>query len=891
MAEGAAERGDGPASTLPGTPDAADPAWLPERRTTVPAPPRDALPRDALVRRCMPLCRRLTLLVAPGGFGKTALLAACARALGGRGVPVAWLVLDAGDDEASLDAGLARAFRCAGVAAGAGGGVRAQLRATESLGRDLVLVLDEADALADPAALALLDLVVAEAPANVHIAIACRALPTGLDVSMPVLDGQAEMLTAEDLRFTGAEMAAFLGETVPAAELDELESALAGWPIAVRLHRDAHAAGGGRREAMHEVAGSWVESRLWRTFSPAERDLLLDVGLFEWFDEQLLGEALGEPRTMRRLLALPGVPDLLQRAPGGPAESLRLHPMLRDHCVRRRWRGQPPRYRRLCRRIAGALARRGFTVAAMRHAREAEDGELAASILVRAGGVGLLLREGTEAIVAADRCLPDALAAMPPRAVLVRSLALAASGRLAEARRALHAVPGGPAAKADGTPGLRAERCLTRGVLAGFGCESAPTPETTSMIAEALALHRAPGLDPALRGGLEMILGASLDLHGRPQGASRRAERARRLLRHAPYAGVFLDFQRGQIAMAQGRLADAMALYRSGLRGARQIYPQEPGLAQTAEVLLREVIHERHPGSYPGGAWRPPAPAAFAADLGARFAACDLTAELALEESAARALAAVDEMRAGARDADLTALERHLAAWHAGLLASTGRPAEAERAWAAGGLPASGDDCVDLSAQSWREVESLGCARLRLLLAGGKHDAAAGVGAALLEVAAGAGLRRLEMRALALCLRMACEDGAPADARNHLERFLDLYAESDFARPIARQGDAVAATLARYVDDAPPGSRREAGRKLLAALRSRRQGPAAGFSPREMEILGRLGVLRDKDIAADLELTVDGVRYHVRKIFAKLGTHTRHEAVRQARSLGILPAD
>ena len=55
------------------------------------------------------------------------------------------------------------------------------------------------------------------------------------------------------------------------------------------------------------------------------------------------------------------------------------------------------------------------------------------------------------------------------------------------------------------------------------------------------------------------------------------------------------------------------------------------------------------------------------------------------------------------------------------------------------------------------------------------------------------------------------------------------------------------------------------------------------LSEREKEVLERLGRLQDKQIATELGLTGHGVRYHLRKLFAKLGAKTRAEALRRAR--------
>ncbi|MCY4057929.1 MAG: hypothetical protein OXG44_07995, partial [Gammaproteobacteria bacterium] len=71
-----------------------DTPWLLRHRVAVPDPAPDYVDRPSLEARCTTLVNRITLLHAPPGFGKTALLANCCRRLQDEGVTVAWLSLD-----------------------------------------------------------------------------------------------------------------------------------------------------------------------------------------------------------------------------------------------------------------------------------------------------------------------------------------------------------------------------------------------------------------------------------------------------------------------------------------------------------------------------------------------------------------------------------------------------------------------------------------------------------------------------------------------------------------------------------------------------------------------------------------------------------------------------
>ena len=61
------------------------------------------------------------------------------------------------------------------------------------------------------------------------------------------------------------------------------------------------------------------------------------------------------------------------------------------------------------------------------------------------------------------------------------------------------------------------------------------------------------------------------------------------------------------------------------------------------------------------------------------------------------------------------------------------------------------------------------------------------------------------------------------------------------------------------------------------------------LSAREREVLQRLEGQRDKEIAAALGLSAYGVRYHILKLFTKLGAGNRAEAMRRVREMGLVP--
>jgi LuxR family transcriptional regulator, maltose regulon positive regulatory protein len=134
--------------------------------------------------------------------------------------------------------------------------------------------------------------------------------------------------------------------------------------------------------------------------------------------------------------------------------------------------------------------------------------------------------------------------------------------------------------------------------------------------------------------------------------------------------------------------------------------------------------------------------------------------------------------------------------------------------------------------------------------------------------------------------------GDPAAAASALERALDL-AEPD-------------GLLTMFVLHPAPGLLERQARQrtahaaliaeILGLLAGRAPAPPAGprpppepLSDSEIRVLRYLPTnLTGPEIAAELYLSLNTVRTHLRHVYAKLGTHRRTEAVARARALGLL---
>jgi LuxR family transcriptional regulator, maltose regulon positive regulatory protein len=84
----------------------------------------------------------------------------------------------------------------------------------------------------------------------------------------------------------------------------------------------------------------------------------------------------------------------------------------------------------------------------------------------------------------------------------------------------------------------------------------------------------------------------------------------------------------------------------------------------------------------------------------------------------------------------------------------------------------------------------------------------------------------------------------------------------------------VASLLAEAIGSAPP-----AGEPPGLASRSPRVMPVLRYLPTHMSA---------PEIAAELYLSANTVKTHLRHLYRKLGAHSRHEAVKRARAIGLL---
>lgn len=910
--------------------------WLLTSRVTIPERIHGYLRRPQLLGRCQPLNRHLTVFHAPCGFGKTTLLTDICHRERARGVLTAWLSLDETDSLDTLAAYIEFALGHAGLdpstqrsavrqssqtidhpVHAALGRMGLVMRAIEDYRRPCLIALDEVERLVDAEQIRLIDFLLRRAPRNLHLAMTMRNSPPGLDLASAVVDGRGTILRVDDLRFAKPEIALFFGGQLSRSELAEMTEETEGWPAALRIHLNmrtrAATPGNGEQAPVagtlrryEGIAARSIRSRIRRDLKDEERDYLLDVSLFDAIELEMVEEVLPETHSKWGVETLSKLKGLVQpvdasaggrgkaggRQPGGRTgeEVLRLHPLVQEYCAARRAQESPARSQMLHGRIALAMARRGRLDSALRHAGESGDHGLVGEILEGAGGVRMWARYGMDQLLTSDRFLTAEVIEGFPRLAFLRCSALMARSEMQRAFELYMAVHkktrGFRRDRAGGDDrALQIDSVLVQSTWLVFGCQPLGSEVVRQALADTHELVTDGQLDPASRGLLYAILCAVNCQRARFESGHWLGIQAKQCfaLANARYGAVFVDFLLGMAAMAEGRINDA----------AQSFARRSPALI--SRVLMAELYLERNQlkahRRAESGSIVPLRVVEKSLDIHA--AAYGVAAELAFERDGADgALQVVEDALGFAVANGLPSLVRHLSALRVSYLVTGGRVEQATRLWRQANLPECEAELLDMDHQSWREVESISCARVRLLAAQGEFEAARRLAERLREVARERGLMRTQMRCVALWMSAEYRAGNMNAAASRLLEFLRLLRKADYARPLVREREVSASLLRRLVGTAiDPGLRTSAESilKQLSAENPARTERTSPYTTRELEVLERLERgLSDKRIARHLGLTEHGVRYHLKNIFRKIGASNRMDAAQRARALGII---
>ena len=417
------------------------------------------------------LARGLILACAPAGYGKTVLLADWVR----RGErPVAWLSLDAGDNDPArfwrhMVAALDRVRP--GIAQRAGpllgppappsfvGLVTALINdlATQPGGGEVLLVLDDYHLVDSQPVHGSLVFLAEHLPPGLRLVLASRSDPP-LPLARLRARGQLAELRAAELRFTAEEAAALLrkavGAELPGAAVAALAARTEGWAAglqlaALSLRGQADVAGfvaaftGSHRYVLDYLTGEVLERQ-----DEQVRTFLLETSVLERLSGPLCDAVTGRPGSQAVLEAIERAGLFLV-----PLDEVRgwwrYHHLFADLLRARLQAEQPGRVAQLHRNAAAWCEEHGLADGAVQHAMAAGEMNWAARLIERCFDTVYSLSGEAATIQQWLSALPDSVVWSRPRLLLAQAFLAATTGRVEAVEPPLDAAERASAGAAD----------------------------------------------------------------------------------------------------------------------------------------------------------------------------------------------------------------------------------------------------------------------------------------------------------------------------------------------------------------------------------------------------------------------------------------------------------
>ncbi|MFC8531419.1 protein kinase [Nocardia sp. NPDC057227] len=413
---GTAGADSGPEPTRRGAP-----GWDGKERSTVPPTPatkfRPPTPLRAPVRRGALLhilrsggLRRLALIHAPAGYGKSTLAAQWRAELQERGIAAAWIGIDADDDAASwFLAHMVEAIRRVRPDIGLGLGQVLEERPADGIGyvvatlidelhssdEPVVVLIDDWHRITDEGARGVLDTLLGNGCHHLRFVIATRDLGA-LPLSRLRVDDELVEIDAARLRFgpdeTGAVLAHGEPPTLSDTQVEAIAAATDGWPAAVALAALSLRNGADPERLVQSPGehgiGEYLTENVLDALEPRLLDFLMDVSVTERVSGALATALTGDQEA-ELLLADAESRELFVTRSNRDPSWFRIQPLFAEYLRARLDRVRPGRSRALHRKASRWFAEHQQLRKSVDHALAAADLTMALDLL-EGGGMDLI---------------------------------------------------------------------------------------------------------------------------------------------------------------------------------------------------------------------------------------------------------------------------------------------------------------------------------------------------------------------------------------------------------------------------------------------------------------------------------------------------------------------
>lgn len=559
------------------------------------------------------MAKKLCLVTAPAGYGKTVLLEQWCDTLRRRKISASLIKLgDADNEPFSFLASIFNVLAEFGVplenilsphgglfqGASPQTSIKYLANILTKTQQEIVFIFDGFEKIKDPKVLFQVQQLLHYFPENIHFVIGCREIPD-IRLSEYKVSNNIALITHEDLRFTAEDIRLLLDETqypkIGKDVIDTLYQKTEGWVVAV------------------EIALNWMKDKP-DGFSAIKTFSGRTVDLADYLLEQVLAEQEEEVKTVLMRMAL------LERCNGELVNLLCdredgwdiLDKLCRRNLVlavddERTWFRINSLFSEFLR---GYLARREgarekhyhlkaskwfFENAcypeALQHAQLAGDFAGVAAMLEEMGGWRLIFDGRFELLNKYFDQLPEAVREHYPRLRLAEIFMLLKDGQIAHGEKRYSELQAQLESEKSDDALLVSEAKIVRAYLSGYG-DQQQTPEYLASLKQ-LKISLPPS-DRLLLGDIENNLTFAhyeLGNFGEAADSARRAISCYRATKSL-YGEIFIYIHLGMAYYSQGRLRDAKATWNEGYVMAGENYGDDSDIAALLAVHLAMVAYE-----------------------------------------------------------------------------------------------------------------------------------------------------------------------------------------------------------------------------------------------------------------------------------------------------------
>ncbi|WP_136605603.1 LuxR C-terminal-related transcriptional regulator [Paenibacillus dokdonensis] len=342
-------------------------------KLNIPVPILQTVPRDRLIAQMNEgLQRRATFITAPAGYGKTTLATAWARLLT---VPVAWLSLDAKDNDAvrfwhyvskaieQALGGLSAASQSAAATLGPGHYetfLAALINDLNGLKKQLVLVFDDWHEILDNHILSSVSFFLEYLPPLVHICFVSRTRPQWAKARWSSRDWTNEF-QIDHLRFDLSETMDFFQicteREMPRDQVERIWDQTEGWVTGLRLaalsmrYREKEPDFYAKLSGESGKVEQYLLEEVFSALDDATRKFLMNVSILKKMNGPLCEVLSGETDSARKLAELADA-NLFLVPLDEQGDWYRLHPLFGDFLKKQQKRHVPSRTKDLYRAAA-----------------------------------------------------------------------------------------------------------------------------------------------------------------------------------------------------------------------------------------------------------------------------------------------------------------------------------------------------------------------------------------------------------------------------------------------------------------------------------------------------------------------------------------------------------